>query len=140
LSEEKEENYTWVLNEFANKISSSNKPKPAVFTTDREMALINSLRVVFPTSKNLLCMWHINKNVLANLRKYFPAPVEGKEEEWGEFMASWNSVTESITASQFESNWEAFSIKYNVDHRAAVDYISRIRIPHHEKFVRTFTD
>jgi hypothetical protein len=44
-----------------------------VAITNRELALINCLDVKFPATIRLLCTWYINKNILANYRKRFPA-------------------------------------------------------------------
>ncbi|CAG8599211.1 6757_t:CDS:2 [Cetraspora pellucida] len=33
---------------------------------DRELTLINALKMTFPDSTNLLCLWHINKNIIKN--------------------------------------------------------------------------
>ena len=46
-------------------------PKPQVIVTDRELALMNAVQTVFSESHNLLCIWHINKNVLVNCRPHF---------------------------------------------------------------------
>ena len=35
-----------------------------VFLTDDETALKNALKAIYPTIPQLLCLWHINKNVL----------------------------------------------------------------------------
>jgi hypothetical protein len=39
---------------------------PEVFVTDKEDALRNAISVRFPNATNLLCIWHINKNILKN--------------------------------------------------------------------------
>ncbi|KAI8568844.1 hypothetical protein RHMOL_Rhmol02G0231900 [Rhododendron molle] len=44
---------------------------PVVIVTDRELALRNAIRIVFPHATNLLCRFHISKNVLAKCRKIF---------------------------------------------------------------------
>lgn len=33
--------------------------------------LMKAIKVVFPTTANLLCVWHIEKNFLTNCKKYF---------------------------------------------------------------------
>ena len=39
---------------------------PREFLTDKEEALQNAISVVFPEATNLLCIWHINKNIWKN--------------------------------------------------------------------------
>ncbi|KAL0208066.1 hypothetical protein P9112_010653 [Eukaryota sp. TZLM1-RC] len=36
---------------------------PAAITTVRELALMNSIKMLFPQSLNILCLWHINRNI-----------------------------------------------------------------------------
>jgi len=38
---------------------------PTVIISDRDLALMNAIEVVFPEATNLLCRFHINKNVKA---------------------------------------------------------------------------
>lgn len=60
LKSELKSDYIWALNAF----SACFNKCPDVFVTDYEMALINASYEVFPNTANLLCIWHINKNVL----------------------------------------------------------------------------
>ena len=41
---------------------------PIVIVNDRDLALMNAIEVVFPKACNLLCMFHINKNVKAQCK------------------------------------------------------------------------
>ena len=41
---------------------------PKVIVSDRDLALMNSIRVIFPEACNLLCRFHINKNVKAKCK------------------------------------------------------------------------
>ncbi|XP_058180076.1 uncharacterized protein LOC131298614 [Rhododendron vialii] len=38
--------------------------KPFLILSDRELALMNVIKVVFPGIANILCVWHIEKNIL----------------------------------------------------------------------------
>ena len=42
-----------------------------VLLTDDETALKNALTAVYPTVPQLLCLWHINKNILTRAQKAF---------------------------------------------------------------------
>ena len=53
---------------------------PSVIVSDRELALMNAIHIVFPRTMNLLCIWHIEKNVLRNCKGHFE-----KEEDWFTF-------------------------------------------------------
>ena len=48
-------------------------PAPTLIVADRELATMNAIRVVFPRTANLLCIWYINKNIFANCLKFFPS-------------------------------------------------------------------
>ncbi|CAG8700419.1 5016_t:CDS:2, partial [Cetraspora pellucida] len=54
--------------------------------TDRELALMNALRTTFSNSTNLLCLWHINKNIMKNCKSQF------EDNEWQTFLLEWNKV------------------------------------------------
>jgi hypothetical protein len=64
ISNEVQESYEWALQNFKKIVN------PQVICTDREMALMNSIKAVFPQAKNVLCSWHINKNLLANCKSF----------------------------------------------------------------------
>jgi hypothetical protein len=107
---------------------------PRIAVTDRELSLMNALNVVFPESKNLLCVWHINKNVLAKCK------IEGWEaESFDLFLKEWNEVVWSKTEHLLDLNWTAFAEKWEViNHKRAVDYIQKTWIPHKERFISCF--
>jgi MULE transposase domain len=41
--------------------------KPKAIVTDKEQALKNALRTYFPGVPQLLCLWHVAKNVLTHV-------------------------------------------------------------------------
>ena len=132
LEKEDEENYAWALRAFKEIIGEGNEP--CVIMSDRELALMNGINNVFPTTTNLLCVWHIEKNVLANCKKYF-----GTNEAFDLFMSIWNNVIYSTTEALFESNWGGFEAMYK-EKKDALDYIKSIWLPWKEKFVAAWTD
>lgn len=108
---------------------------PGVIATDRELALMNSIKVVFPTTKNLICIWHISKNILANCRKIFIS-----EKDWEDFINDWNSFCESKTLEASEYNWNIIKTKYPAKYPSVVDYVEKTWIVRKEQFVRCYTD
>ncbi|CAG8821437.1 2829_t:CDS:2, partial [Cetraspora pellucida] len=66
---EEEEDYCWALNNVTSLFNGVLKPD--IIITDQELALINALRIIFPYSTNLLCIWHISKNILKNCKLQF---------------------------------------------------------------------
>jgi hypothetical protein len=56
--------------------------QPLSIVTDRELALMKGIDTYFPRSTYLLCRWHINMNILAKTKRYFPGPIKGKDSIW----------------------------------------------------------
>nr|XP_043620091.1 PKS-NRPS hybrid synthetase cheA-like [Erigeron canadensis] len=132
LEKEDEESYAWALSAFKKTVGLGNQP--FVIMTDRELALMNSIKSVFPFAVNLLCVWHIEKNVLANCKKYF-----GSNEEFDIFMLSWSNLVYSTTESIFIQNWAEFELTYN-EKKDVIDYVKNTWLPWKEKFVSVWTE
>ena len=71
LSREKEHNYAWAITAFREFLAKYNISDPITIVTDRELALINFLDSAFLNSTHILCIWHVNMNILSNCRKLF---------------------------------------------------------------------
>ena len=127
LSSEEEPNYTWVLRLFAQVV-----PLPVVIATDRELALMNSIRTVFPSAKNILCIWHINKNILSNCKKLFAT-----EEMWEQFLMEWNTLVGSKTNDEYEISVKESEEKYR---STSWSYLNNTWIPHKDKFVHYYVN
>ena len=50
---------------------------PQVIVTDRDSTLMNAMKTIFPKSTNLLCWFHIDKNVKAKYKTFV-----GKKNAW----------------------------------------------------------
>ena len=95
LSSEKEEQYIWALRMFRESLAKDNMPSTIV--TDREIALMNALAIVFPDTKFLLCRWHIRNDVKAYIRKN----VENKK-LWKPLLDKWKWITYSENESDVD--------------------------------------
>jgi hypothetical protein len=62
--------------QLRERIAKANVEEPVTVVTDRELALLNSLEVYFPNTTHILCRWHVNMNVLAKTKGYFPKPIK----------------------------------------------------------------
>ena len=80
LSKEDEGSYKFALCQL-QKIYASYNIKPCVVVTDKELALKNALKAVFPSLPQLLCRWHISKNIQAKAATIFSALDSGNEQE-----------------------------------------------------------
>jgi len=77
ISKEDEPQYHCAIQSFKECIGIN----PKVFLTDKEDALRNAISVFFLEATNLLCIWHINKNILKNCLNKFD-----KREQFDYFM------------------------------------------------------
>ena len=59
-------NVVWALEQFRG-IFLRCDSLPGVIVTGRDLALMNAIKIVFPKCTNLLCNFHINKNVRQNV-------------------------------------------------------------------------
>ncbi|KAK1380081.1 hypothetical protein POM88_026825 [Heracleum sosnowskyi] len=109
--------YVWALQSF-NKILGL-EAQPLAIVTDRELALMNAIKEVFPNTSHLLCVWHIEKNLLAKCKKKFKT-----KEEWDEFITSWTSVIKSSDIASFDSAWGVFVEQYKDQKDQIVGHVS----------------
>jgi hypothetical protein len=96
---------------------------PEVFVTDKEDALRNALHEEFPLAATLLCIWHINKNILKNVLNQFKC-----RDSFDVFMKDWNAVLNSNTADDFEESLQTLREHY-VSNKGALEYLDNNVIP-----------
>ena len=65
ISGETEPDYAWALAQLARLLPPGS---PLVVLTDKDQALMAALVAAFPDAANLLCRWHVNNNVNAQVR------------------------------------------------------------------------
>jgi hypothetical protein len=76
LSGERYIDYKWALQQLCNTMVQNTIKEPVSIITDRELALIKCIDTLFPQSNHILCRWHVNMNVLAKTKKFFPGPIK----------------------------------------------------------------
>jgi hypothetical protein len=72
---------------------------PMVLVCDRELAMINNFKILFPQSKIIICRWHVNKNILKNCKPLFD---DGAQ--WDRFLSDSNNLWASSTEDMFNEN------------------------------------
>nr|XP_043623579.1 uncharacterized protein LOC122595302 [Erigeron canadensis] len=132
LERDDEKNYTWALNAF--KKIAGHGDRPVVIVTTWELALMNAIKNVYPTTTNLLCVRNVGKNVSENCKKYF-----GCAKQFGKFKLSWKNVVNSTTEAQFVRNWEEL-LSFCSDKKEAIEYINNTWLPWKQNFVCAWTD
>lgn len=108
LDEENEEAYKWALLQLKS-IYPRNKG-PAVLVTDRELALGNAIKVVFPKAKHIICKWHVKRDIKRKL-KSLSYDKEFKEE----LHAGWIECMEAKTEEEFHFKWGRFETTHGKD-------------------------
>lgn len=141
LRGEKEEDYNWAL----QKLRLHMPAVPRVIITDCELALINTIDRIFPEAKNLLCQWHIQKNILGKCKRYFSAESDdanstlATEDSWTEFQRTWSTVVRTQSAAEFDTAWQNMKATYR-RRIFAIQYIETIWLPLKERFACPWAD
>lgn len=145
MKNEDGDSYLWALHTIFSWLEiGSNTGRYPILCTDRDLALVATIRDYFKNHPHLLCRWHINIRVLENCRKYFPDNTvnEGKTEVdplWDRFLTDWQLLLNSPTEIQYEANLRAFKEKY-CSIPAAIQYLEGIWLCHKEKIVSCWTN
>ncbi|XP_052728537.1 uncharacterized protein LOC108327432 [Vigna angularis] len=95
LSSERQNNFTWDLQKLRGLFLNTDTG-PQVIVSDRDLSLMNSIGNVFPLSYQLLCRFHISKNVLAKCKMLLDC-----KEAWDVIMKEWENVMDCEDESMF---------------------------------------
>ncbi|XP_021980708.1 uncharacterized protein LOC110876856 [Helianthus annuus] len=90
VSNEKQENFTWVLQRLKHSLDSVMEPR--VIVTDRDRALMNACATVFPKARHSLCRWHIQQNIFKHCRQSFQT-----DDSWSRFLYKLGELINSTT-------------------------------------------
>ncbi len=129
MQKETKDDYIWALQE-TKKCLCLQESNPTAIITDRELSLMNALTEVFPDSKNLICIWHIEKNLLSNVKKHFDT------ENWNRFLKTWKRLCNSTTLEDFTNTLNSLKADIPV---LAYRYIESTWLPQKEKFILFWT-
>ncbi|XP_027934490.1 uncharacterized protein LOC114189955 [Vigna unguiculata] len=86
LSSEKQNNFIWALERLRGLFMTS-EGGPQVIVTDRDLALMNVVGMVFPECYHLLCRFHIQKNVQAKCKM-----LVNSVDAWDVVLQAWENV------------------------------------------------
>jgi hypothetical protein len=134
MIKKKMNDYRWALKQLKVLYARLKILNFIVFVIDMKKRLMIARYLIFSNFNHLLCIWHINNNVLIKCRKSFVI-----KENWDEFFQKWKNVMYVSTKSEFRKIWNAFSNKYNLSHEDCVKYLIDIYIrDHRRRFVKTY--
>jgi len=134
LASEHHHNIVWAIEKLKSLFFRVDSYPKAV-VSDRDIALVNSINVVFPEAANLLCRFHIDKNDKAKCKM----TVHPKE-AWDQVMESWGAIVDCENVESYEHRVEAFNVVCSPWLIFTKYVISYWLNPHKEKFVKTWTD
>ncbi|KAL7164274.1 hypothetical protein ACSBR2_040228 [Camellia fascicularis] len=130
---ERTDNYVWALSILRGLMDDNIFPE--VIVTDRELALMSVIDVVFLSSKHLLCRCHINKNVLAKCKKMFKS-----KDTWEKFTSSWNLLIFSSSEDKYHEHLSTLHKEFSA-YLDALDYVTQTSLKQYkEKFVESWTN
>jgi len=122
LSGEHQDDFEWAMNAFKQVSGISIN----TWLTDRQLALKNAVKTTFPSCQQLLCLWHVNKNVLGKVQKTWEMPYLPTDEQIKEimgfrdlFISRWHALTQTKTTNEFDTAWE----KLQADYQAQAELI-----------------
>ena len=113
LNGETTQHYSWALEILDDLIDECKINRPQSSITDRALALLNAL-VSCPTTSAaapIFCRWHVNMNVLAKCKRFFPPKARfntttqdmERAPLFAAFLKDWNSLIDSITEEEYET-------------------------------------
>ncbi len=79
------DDFIWVLKQLKAVYRKLNLDDSEVNVIDRDFELILASHRVFSTTRHILCIWHIDKNVLANCKDQFAI-----KKNWNNFQQIWS--------------------------------------------------
>ncbi|KAH1203172.1 hypothetical protein GmHk_17G049485 [Glycine max] len=134
LEGERVNNLVWALERFRG-LFLINDRLPIFIVTDRDLALMNALKIVFSECTNLLCRFHIDKNVKAKCKSLI-----GQKNAREYVMDSWGTLVDCPSEQQFPEHLQRFQVVCS-PWPMFVDYVCETWIvPHNEKFITAWTN
>ncbi|XP_004505794.1 uncharacterized protein [Cicer arietinum] len=129
---ERADNFTWALQMVKEHITSG---EVEVIVTDRDLALMNAVENVFSKTVNLLCLFHICKNVKVKCKmNVFPKKKQVQiMEAWEALIYSYDETQYYMKLAIFERICSSCSIFYDYVHEQWL-------IPHKERFIEAWTN
>ncbi|KAH1207862.1 Protein FAR1-RELATED SEQUENCE 5 [Glycine max] len=134
LEAERVNNIVWALERFRGLFLRHDRLL-LVIVTDRDLALMNAVKTVFPESTNLLCRFHIDKNVKAKCKSLI-----GEKNVWDYVMDNWGTLVDCPSKYEFHESYKKFQVACS-PWPMFVDYVNDTWIiPHKEKFITAWTN
>jgi histone-lysine N-methyltransferase SETD2 len=118
LTKEMKKNYIWMLETFQKYLREENIFISDVLMTNRDLRLINVLHLIFFTVKHLLCVWHVNKNVLTHCKSDFII-----KEAWEKFYSKWQTMMYAHIIEIYQEKWYKLQNDYYAKRFEIINYL-----------------
>jgi hypothetical protein len=97
VTREDEQSMTWIMLAL-KELVFDNGVYPNTFVTDNQLTINSAIDGIFPSSKRLLCTWHMKNNFKTNLRKLF-----SDDEQWEALAGAVDKLIHCHNQEQYES-------------------------------------
>ncbi|KAH1242266.1 PKS-NRPS hybrid synthetase [Glycine max] len=104
LEGERLNNVVWALQRFWGLFMKVDA-LPGIIVTDRDLSLMNAMKIIFPDATNLLCRFHIDKNVKAKCKT-----LVAQKNAWDYVMEAWGSLVDCPCESSFDDYLKNFEM------------------------------
>ncbi len=99
LSSEIISSFEWILQQVLELYQELIILNLIFIITNCEISLINAISSIFSTIQHALCLWHVDKNVLKNCKRFFD-----DNESWKTFFDQWHKIMYVSIEMKFEKN------------------------------------
>ncbi|KAL6129157.1 hypothetical protein ACLB2K_072510 [Fragaria x ananassa] len=100
VANEKEETFTWVIQKF---LESMNNKHPKTVVIDGDEVMCTVLNKLMPTTRHMLCAWHIGRNIGQNVKDVEVQKELGK------------MIYASYTIDEWEAAWDNMVDKFGLE-------------------------
>jgi hypothetical protein len=130
------ENYCWILTQLRALYMRLNVSNSRIIVIDMKKDFMLAMQMIFSSSSHLLCIWHINNNVVVNCKRSFST-----KKAWFEFHNHWKSMIYAHSKKEFWENWRIFTNKYHSFYEECVKYLLITYITNYrQRFVKCYNN
>ncbi|ODM20249.1 hypothetical protein SI65_03302 [Aspergillus cristatus] len=133
IHNEQQPSYDFALTSLCGVYEQLGLEPPCTILTDKEKALINACKGVFPDAYTMICLWHVNKNILSKARpiihkelldsmetlpdrhdKEANAAMDSQaDKRWKRMLEMWWKVVRAPSYPESEHAWKEFHDQYD---------------------------
>ena len=117
MPNEEEPTFAWSFRQIQELLEEYKIPRPTCIINDRDLALLKALhkKPFFGPVPHLLCLWHVNMDVLAKTKKHFPPGVRERgtgvvhrHPQFSIFLKAWKKLLDSLDKNAFTGRLREF--------------------------------